>query len=279
MIQIGKCTSLEVIKEVDFGVYLDGGPYGELLLPKKFVPENTEPGDEIEVFVYSDSEDRLITTTDKPIAQTDEFAVMEVKEVTEFGAFLDWGIQAKDLLVPFRNQREPMVVGKKYLIYVYLDEVTDRIVGMNKLNKILKLKDEYFELKQEVDIIVAGPTDLGYRVIINEEYWGLLYKNEVFQKLEIGERRKAYIKNIREDRRIDVILQKPGINAEGIDEVSQKILDAIKSNDGFLPLTDKSPPEKVYELLGMSKKNFKRAVGSLYKNRLVVLEGKGIRMV
>ena len=268
--------SLEVVKELDFGVYLDGGPYGELLLPRKFVPDGTIPGDEIEVFIYSDSKDRLITTTDKPKAQVDEFAVMEVKEISEYGAFLDWGIEAKDLLIPFRNQRDRMEVGKKYLVYVYLDEVTDRIVGTNKLNKILKTKDEYFEPNQEVDIIVVGPTDLGFKVIVNEEYWGLLYKNEVFQKLEIGDRRKAFIKNIREDRRIDVILQKPGV-AE-MDRGAEQILEAIKANNGLLPLTDKSPPEKVYELLQMSKKNFKRAVGNLYKQRKVVLEKDGVRL-
>ncbi|MFT5168854.1 MAG: putative RNA-binding protein (virulence factor B family) [Saprospiraceae bacterium] len=277
MIQIGKFSKLEILKELDFGIYLDGGPYGELLLPRKFVPEGAQIGDEIEVFIYSDSEDRLIATTDRPKAITDGFAAMEVMEVSEYGAFLDWGIQAKDLLVPFRNQRDRMEVGKKYLVYVYLDEATDRIVGTNKLNKILKDRNEELEADEEVDIIVVTSSDLGYRVIINEEYWGLLYKNEVFQKLEPGDCHKAYVKALREDGRLDVILKKSGIIE--VDLVNEQILAAIKANDGLLPLTDKSPPEKVYELLQMSKKNFKRAVGNLYKQRLIVLEKDGIRLL
>jgi uncharacterized protein len=277
LIQIGKFSKLEVIKELDFGVYLDGGPYGELLLPRKFVPEGVMPGDEIEVFIYADSEDRLIATTDKPKAIVDGFAAMEVVEVSEYGAFLDWGIEAKDLLVPFRNQRKRMEVGQKYLVYVYLDEATDRIVGTNKLNKILKDRNEDLEENDEVDIIVVAPSDLGYRVIINETYWGVLYKNEVFQKLEPGDCHKAYVKTLRPDGRLDVILQKPGVIE--VDLVNEQILNAIKTNNGFLPLTDKSPPEKVYELLQMSKKNFKRAVGNLYKQRLIVLEKDGIRLI
>jgi predicted RNA-binding protein (virulence factor B family) len=277
LIQIGKFSKLEILKELDFGIYLDGGPYGELLLPRKFVPEGAQIGDEIEVFIYSDSEDRLIATTDRPKAITDGFAAMEVMEVSEYGAFLDWGIQAKDLLVPFRNQRDRMEVGKKYLVYVYLDEATDRIVGTNKLNKILKDRNEELEADEEVDIIVVTSSDLGYRVIINEEYWGLLYKNEVFQKLEPGDCHKAYVKALREDGRLDVILKKSGIIE--VDLVNEQILAAIKANDGLLPLTDKSPPEKVYELLQMSKKNFKRAVGNLYKQRLIVLEKDGIRLL
>ncbi len=276
MLHIGKRNTLEVVKELDFGIYLDGGPYGEILLPLKFVPDGIEPEDEIEVFIYADSEDRLIATTDDPLAQVGEFAVMEVKEVGEYGAFLEWGIQAKDLLVPFRNQRKLMEVGDKYLVYVYLDDVTDRIVGSNKLNKFLKDKNENFEAKQEVEIIIVGPSDLGFRVIINKEFWGALYKNEVFEDLKVGDKRKAFIKKVREDGRIDVSLQQQGVGE--IDRAAQQVLEAIKSNEGFLPLTDKSPPEAIYDRLKMSKKNFKRAVGSLYKNRIILLEKEGLRL-
>lgn len=276
MIQIGKYNTLEVIKELDFGIYLDGGPYGELLLPIKYVPEGIQPGDDLEVFLYSDSEDRLITTTATPKAVVGSFGMMKVKEVGEFGAFLDWGIEGKDLLVPFREQRMLMEAGNEYLVYVYLDEITDRIVGSNKLNKFLKSKSEDFEYKQEVEIIVAGPTDLGYRVIVNKEYWGALYRNEVFEDLEIGAVRKAFIKKIREDGRIDVSLQQQG--AGEIDRSAEQVLQAIKDSGGFLPLTDKSPPEAIYDRLKMSKKNFKRAVGSLYKQRIILLEKEGLRL-
>lgn len=276
MIQIGKYNSLEVVKHVDFGIYLDGGPFGELLLPLKYVPEGIEPGDEIEVFIYSDSEDRLIATRDRPMAQVEEFGVMEVKEVTEYGAFLEWGIQGKDLLVPFREQRVPMEVGKQYVVYVYLDEVTDRIVASTKLNKFLEDRSSDLEYKQEVDIIVVGPSDLGYRVIVNQAFWGVLYKNEVFEKLKIGEQRKAFIKKIREDHRIDVSLQQSGVGE--IDRAAKQVLEAIKANDGFLPLTDKSPPETIYDRLKMSKKNFKRAVGNLYKQKIILLQKDGIKL-
>lgn len=277
LIQIGKLNTLEIVKKVDFGLYLDGGPYGELLLPKKYVPEGKVSGDDIEVFVYSDSEDRLITTTQKPLAYANEFGVMEVKEVGEYGVFLEWGIDGKDLLVPFREQRKPMEVGKKYVVYVYLDEVTDRIVASTKLNKFLKERSDTLEANQEVEIIIVAPSDLGYRVIVNQEYWGMLYKNEVFGKLEIGAYRKAFIKKIRPDHRIDVSLQKQGIKE--IDRATQQLLEALEANEGFLPLTDKSPPEFIYEQLRMSKKNFKKAVGNLYKKRIIRLEKEGIRML
>ncbi len=276
MIQIGKYNTLEVVKFLDFGAYLDGGPFGELLLPIKYVPEGVEPGDDIEVFIYSDSEDRLIATTDKPIAIVGEYGVMEVKEVSEYGAFLEWGIEGKDLMVPFRQQRKLMEAGQKYLVYVYLDEVTERIVATNKLNKLLEDKTDTLTFKQEVDIIVVTPSELGFRVIVNEEFWGTLYENEVFEKLKIGDRRKGFIKKLREDQRLDVSLQQPGVGE--IDRSGNQILEAIKANDGFLPLTDKSAPELIYETLKMSKKNFKRAIGSLYKKRLVLLEKEGIRI-
>lgn len=276
MIQIGKYNTLEVIKHVDFGVYLDGGPFGELLLPLKYVPDGIEPGDEVEVFVYSDSEDRLITTTKDPIAIVGEFGVMEAKEVNEYGAFLEWGVEGKDLMVPFRQQRKQMEPGKKYLVYVYLDEVTERIVGTNKLNKLLEDKSTEFEFKEEVDIIVVTPSDLGYRVIVNKKYWGTLYQNEVFEQLNIGDRRKGFVKKLREDHRLDISLQQPGVGE--IDRSSGQVLEAIKSHDGFLPLTDKSPPEAIYDLLKMSKKSFKRAIGNLYKQRLVTLEKNGVRL-
>lgn len=277
MINIGKHTTLDVVKEVDFGVYLDGGPFGEILLPAKYVPEGTVPGDELRVFIYSDSEDRIIATTDEPKATAGKFAMMEVRQVNEYGAFLDWGIEGKDLMVPFREQRERMEEGKSYLVYVYLDERTDRIVASSKLNKFLELKGGDYEPNQEVQIIVADATDLGYRVIIDGQFWGMLYKNEIFKSIQPGDQIKAYIKNVREDGRIDVSLQLQGVQV-AIDHGSAQVLSAIKNNNGFLPLTDKSAPDLIYQKLGMSKKAFKRAVGSLYKQRLISLEKGGLRL-
>ncbi len=276
MINIGKYTRLDVVKEVDFGLYLDGGPFGELLLPAKYVPEGTVPGDEIEVFIYADSEDRLIATTQTPKAIVGSFAYMEVRQVNEYGAFLDWGIDGKDLMVPFREQRERMEVGKSYLVRVYLDERTDRIVASSKLNKFVESKGGDYSPNQEVQIIVGDATDLGYRVIVDDLYWGVLYKNEIFQALKPGASLKAYIKNIREDGRIDLSLQVQGV--QSIDHSSEKVLSAIKENDGFLALTDKSSPDLIYQKMGMSKKAFKRAIGSLYKQRLIKLEKDGLRL-
>jgi predicted RNA-binding protein (virulence factor B family) len=276
LIHIGQYATLDVVKEVDFGVYLDGGPFGEILLPAKYVPAGTAPGDELKVFIYSDSEDRLIATRDEPKATVGNFASMEVRQVNEYGAFLDWGISGKDLMVPFREQRERMEVGKHYLVYVYLDEKTDRIVASSKLNKFLEEKGGDYEPNQEVAIIVGDATDLGYRVIIDKQYWGILYKNEIFQEINPGDQLKAFIKNIREDGRIDVSLQVQGV--QSIDHGSEQVLAAIKGNNGFLPLTDKSAPDLIYQHLGMSKKAFKRAVGSLYKQRLIKLEKEGLRL-
>lgn len=276
MIKIGDYSTLEIIKKVDFGMYLDGGPLGEILLPSRYIPENAKVGDEIEVFLYNDSEDRLIATTEKPKAKVGEFALLEVKAVGEYGAFLDWGLM-KDLFVPFKEQAVQMQVGKKYLVRVYLDEKTDRIVASSRWHRFLEEKTDTLRENEQVEIKIANKTDLGYKVIINNSFWGVLYENEIFQPLSTGETKKAYIKKIRDDKRIDVILSKPGV--EEVEQTKRDVLAKLEAGGGFIPLTDKSTPEAIYQEMKMSKKNFKRAVGNLYKQRLITLEKDGIRLV
>ncbi|KOH43929.1 CvfB family protein [Sunxiuqinia dokdonensis] len=276
MAAIGLINELEVVKEVDFGIYLDGGPHGEILMPKRYVPEGCKPGDTLEVFIYLDSEDRLLATNEKPKAMVGDFALLTVVSVTPVGAFLDWGLP-KDLLVPFREQQQRMEAGKSYLVYVYLDDESQRIVATSKLDKCVDNIPVDYEVGEEVDLIIAGQTDLGFKAIIDNSHWGMIYKNEVFQPLATGQRLKGFIKNIREDEKIDLSLEKEGY--EKIDDISQSILNKLAANSGFLSLTDKSSPELIKSNLHISKKNFKKAIGSLYKQRLISIEENGIRML
>lgn len=207
MIQIGKYNTLTVVKVVDFGVYLDGEERGEILLPNEYVPDNCSPDDEVKVFIYFDSEDRIIATTEIPNIVVGEFAYMKVVATSGVGAFLDWGLR-KDLLVPFREQRDPMADGVSYLVYAYVDAATDRIVASTKIEKYLDKIPAAYAVNQEVDLLIARKSDLGYSVIINQAHWGVIYQNEIFQILKIGQRLKGYIKEIRPDGKIDAILQK-----------------------------------------------------------------------
>lgn len=275
MAEIGKINTLRVIKEVDFGLYLDGGEHGEILIPKRYVPENTKPEDMLEVFIYLDSEDRIIATTDKPLIAVGEFACLKVVAVTQMGAFLDWGLP-KDLFVPFREQKQRMEEGKSYVVTLYLDYDSKRLVGSAKIDKFLDNLPPDYPIGEEVDLLISGETDLGFNAIINNRHIGVLYKNEIFQPLKKGDRIKGYIKKIREDEKIDLILQKPGY--EKVDSISMKILETLKNHNGFIPVTDKSDPDTIYNLFGVSKKTYKKAVGSLFKFRLIVIEENGIRL-
>lgn len=275
MAEIGKLNQLEVVKEVDFGIYLDGGNLGEILMPKRFVPEGTMPGDFIEAFIYLDSEDRLLATTEKPLAMVDDFALLEVVSVAPVGAFLNWGLP-KDLFVPFREQRKPMEVGEKYLVYVYLDEDSKRIAASSKIEQFLDNIPLDYDENEEVDLIIVNETDLGYNAIIDNSHLGVLFKNEVFQTLHPGDRMTGYIKKIRSDGKIDLRLDKIGY--EKIGGFADEILRKLQQNNGFLPLTDKSSPEEIYQTFGISKKNFKAAIGALYKRRIITLEENGIRI-
>ena len=276
MVEIGKYNTLKIVKDLDFGVYLDGGDDLEILLPARYVPRNVKPGDEVEVFIYHDNEGRIIATTAKPLAIVGEFQWMECKSVNDMGAFLEWGLM-KDLLVPFREQKMPMREGKWYLVYVHLDHVTKRIVASARVDKFLDTVPPVYEFNQEVDLLVADETEIGYKVIINNLHWGLVYHNEIYRRLERGEHLKGYIKEVREDEKIDVSLTRLGY--EKVEGIAGIILDALKVQNGFLPVHDKSPAEEIYSLFGCSKKSFKQAIGALYKKKLISIEPTGIRLI
>lgn len=274
--KLGKYNQLEVVKEVDFGVYLNGDEDGEILLPKRYVPEGTKPGDILNVFIYLDMEERLVATTLQPYVQVGEFACLQVAWVNQFGAFLDWGLM-KDLFVPFREQKMKMQKGKRYVVHVHLDEESYRIVASAKVEHYLSTEKPEYQPGQEVNVMVWQRTDLGYKVIVENQFSGMLFHNEVFQPLEAGMHLSAFVKQVRPDGKIDLELQKAG--ARKVDDFSEVLLQYIKDNDGFTPLNDKTDAEVIYQTFGVSKKTFKKAVGDLYKKRLVVLEEGGIRLV
>ncbi len=275
MVEIGKINRLKIKKQVDFGVYLDGDGQ-EILLPKRYVPEGAQPGDELSVFLYHDNEGRLIATTDKPYAQVGEFQYMEVKSVNQVGAFLEWGIM-KDLLVPYKEQNGRMREGGWYLVYVRLDEKSGRIMASARINKFLNNVPPEYDQNESVDLIVADETDIGYKVIINNRHWGMVYRNEVFQRLEKGEHLRGYVKEVRDDDKIDVSLTPLGY--QKVEGISAIILDSLKAQGGFLAVHDKSNPDLIYSLFRCSKKSFKQAIGSLYKQQLITIERDGIRLV
>ncbi|NQV16414.1 GntR family transcriptional regulator [bacterium] len=276
MSQIGRMNTLHVLREVEFGVYLDGEELGDILLPRREVPEGVKVDDQLKVFIYFDSKDIIIASTKEPKTQVDEFAYLKVVDTNQTGAFLDWGLP-KDLLVPFREQSHPMIKNREYVVYTYLDRVSNRIAASTKLDKFLLQDTPRWSVGEEVDLLIASRTDLGYKAIIENEQWGLLFKDEVFRPLEQGLRLKGFIKQIRPDGKIDLSLQKPG--HLHLDSASQKVLDMLQAQGGFLPLTDKTEPDIIYKEFGLSKKVFKRTIGGLYKKRIIQLEPEGIRLI
>jgi hypothetical protein len=276
MVEIGKINTLEVVRETDNGLYLDGRELGEILMPKKFITEEVRNLGWADVFVYTDSEDRLVATTEKPFAMVGEFAFLKVVATSNFGAFLDWGLP-KDLLVPFREQKAKMVEGGIYLVYLFLDLLTNRIAASAKLDKYLDNTPPEYEPGDEVQLLIAEETDLGFKAIVNNEHWGMLYKNQVYQPLSPGQKITGYVNKVRDDEKIDLLLEKPGY--EKVDAISQKILDELKQNRGFMAVSDNTSPEMINALFGISKKNFKKAIGSLYKKRMITFDSDGIRLV
>ena len=274
-IELGKYNQLEVVKEVDFGVYLDGGEEGEILLPTRYVPEDCKIGDILNVFLYLDMDERLIATTLTPYVQVGQFACLEVSWVNEYGAFLNWGLM-KDLFVPFREQKMKMQVGRKYVIHAHLDEESYRIVASAKVERYLSKDKPEYAAGDEVNILIWQKTDLGFKAIIDNKYSGLLYENEIFTSLETGMEMKAFVKQVREDGKVDLILQKPGF--EKIDDFAKTLLDYIREQGGRISLNDKSPAEDIYDTFGVSKKTFKKGVGDLYKKRLISLHEDGITL-
>lgn len=280
MIQVGQYNTLKVVKEVDFGIYLDGGEAGEILLPAKYIPQDIAIGDEIEVFIYHDSEDRLIATTEEPFIMTGEFAFLEAKAVNRVGAFLDWGITAKDLLVPFAEQRAPMREGGVYLVYAYIDEATGRIVASAKVDKYLDNCPPQYTPNQAVEILIVQETELGFKVIVENRHWGMIYHNEIFTQIEPGDYLTGYIKKVRNDEKIDIALQPSGYKSAVTDTgLTELIMDKLKQSNGTLPYGDKTDADTISATFGCSKKTFKKALGALYKARRIEITDEGIKLV
>lgn len=276
MVEIGKINRLKVIREQEYGFLLDGDKHGEILLLRSDSPVRYNIDDEVEVFIYFDSEDRIIASTRKPKIMVGEFALLKVVSVTTIGAFLDWGL-TKDLFVPFNEQKQKMEEGKEYLVHAYYDNKSNRIAASSKIDKYLSSESKNYTNEQMVSLIIGSETDLGYKAIINGLHWGVLYRNEIFRKIKYGQQLKGYIKKVRDDGKIDLTLDKPG--PQKIDSVSQAILDKLKENDGYLPITDKSSPEVISKMFGISKKTYKKAIGALYKRKHITLEKDGIRLI
>ncbi|MCG9696960.1 S1-like domain-containing RNA-binding protein [Shewanella sp. Isolate11] len=276
MIEIGKSCTLEIVKQVDFGVYLNAHELGQVLLPRKVAPKEFEIGDNIEVFLYLDSEDMVIATTKQPKVQVGQFAYLKAVATGPYGAFLDWGLD-KDLFLPFGEQHREIEVGRSYLVYVYQNSADERIVASSKVDKFLDKTPPPYRNGQEVSLIIAGTTDLGYKAIIDHAHWGVIYKNEVFKPLRFGQRTNGFIKRVRSDDKIDLILQRGA--KEELDKHANTIMIKLKQSDGFLPLTDKTDAEVIYAELAMSKKAFKKSIGGLYKMQKITIDTDGIRLI
>ncbi|MFC2974329.1 S1 RNA-binding domain-containing protein [Azotobacter bryophylli] len=277
MALIGRFNSLQVVKHTDFGLYLDGGADGEILLPRRYVPkdEPSEVGDWLNVFLYLDSDDRPIATTLKPKAQVGQFASLKVVQINRIGLFLDWGLP-KDLLLPHSEEKRPLQVGDYCVVYLYLDERTRRITATARLDRYLDRTPARYQAGQAVDLLVVEPTPLGFKAIIDGQHWGLIHKNEAFKFLRGGMREQGYIKEMRADGRISLSLQPVGQEAR--DTLSEQILARLREQDGVLAVSDKSPPEQISRLFGVSKGNFKKAIGGLYKQGLIEIHDDRIQL-
>jgi uncharacterized protein len=275
MIDPGKYNTLRIDREVDFGVYLVEGEQS-ILLPKKYVPEGSKVGDMVEVFVYYDSEDRMIATTLRPKAAVGDIAVLEAKDITSIGAFLDWGLE-KDLLVPFREQRKKMVLGEKYVVRVCYDKVSDRIFASSRFSPILSNSTKDLEPGQAVDLIVYDETDIGFPVLIDRRHYGMLYKNELFKPVELGTHLKGFIAKLRDDGNIDVALQRTGTG--GIKDAREQILSALRENDGKMLFNSKTSSEVIKQHFNLSRKQFKQALGNLYRERIIEFTDDGTKLL
>ncbi|MBC2680135.1 CvfB family protein [Pseudomonas baltica] len=278
MALVGRYNALQVVKHTDFGLYLDGGADGEILLPNRYIPKDTPSEDEdwLNVFVYLDSEDKLLATTEKPKVQVGEFASLKVVEINSIGVFLDWGLP-KDLLLPFSEEKRQMKAGEYCVVHVYLDKRTRRITATARLDRYLDKLPPAYQVGQEVDLLVAEETDMGFKAIINNAHWGLIHKNEVFKFLRSGKQEKGYIKELRSDGKIALSLQP--IGAQLTSSLNAQILDKLRANQGTLAVSDKSDPQVISDLFGVSKGNFKKAIGALYKDGQIVIHADRIELV
>lgn len=275
MVEFGKINTLKVIKVIKSGITLDGGTLGEIFLPEKEAPAQCRVNDNVEVFIYIDSKARMIATTRKPYAVAGQFALLKVVSSNSYGAFLDWGLK-QDLRVPVRKQSKQMKQGQSYVVFVHNDK-NSHITASSKLDKFLGKQPVNFIEGQPVDLVISEMTPMGYKAIINNTHVGVLYKNEVFQILKQGQEVKGFIKKIREDGKIDLSLQKSG--AKAAEELSNKILSTLKEHGNSLGVSDKSSPEAIYRLFGVSKKRYKNAIGALYKKRMITVEEHSIRLI
>ena len=281
-VKVGRMNVLEVVKRLPFGAYLSPGSNKkgfdreEILLPKRYEPEDCKVGDLLKVFIYFDSEDRIIATNETPLAQVDECAYLKVVDVNKVGAFLDMGLM-KDLFVPFAEQETRMQLGESYVVYVYLDEYSGRMMASSKLDKFLLETSHYHKEGQEVDLLIYAETDLGYKAVMGTNYLGLLYTNEIFQPLKLGDRVKGYIKGVRSDKKIDLTLQLPSEKTRS--DLANQIIEYIKEQGGSALITDKSPPEIIYQQFKVSKKTYKKALGALYKRKMILIEKDKISLL
>ncbi|WP_416426495.1 S1-like domain-containing RNA-binding protein [Pseudomonas sp. App30] len=277
MALVGRYNSLQVVKHTDFGLYLDGGADGEILLPNRYIPKDIPSEDEdwLNVFVYLDSEDKLLATTEKPKVQVGEFASLKVVEINSIGVFLDWGLP-KDLLLPYSEEKRELKQGDYCVVHVYLDKRTKRITATARLDRYLDKLPANYSVGQEVDLLVAEETDMGFKAIINNKHWGLIHKNEVFKFLRSGKQEKGFIKELRSDGKIALSLQPVGEQLTS--SLHSQILGKLRDNNGVLPVSDKSDPAVISGLFGVSKGNFKKAIGALYKEGKLVIHADRIEL-
>jgi predicted RNA-binding protein (virulence factor B family) len=276
MVEIGTFNQLQVVKQVDFGVYLDGGELDTILLPRRYVPEGCEIGDLLDVFLYFDSDDLLIATTEKPKVQVGDCEMLTVVDINHAGAFMDWGLP-KDLLVPYNEQQKPMEVGYSYVVYVFHDQNSDRIAASTKLNHHLDEETVWLKPRQQVNLLIAGRTDLGYKAVIDNKYLGLIFRADAFRPLKIGEQLPGFVKNIRADGKIDLVISQSTL--QGDHDLGEQIIRHLQEMGGESQVSDKSDPEEIYRLFKVSKKKYKQALGTLYKSKRILIEPGKVKLI
>lgn len=276
MLQLGQFQQLSILRDTDPGLYLGNEAGDEVLLPQKYKPEIFQIGDSLNVFVYLDHEERPVATNLEPYVKLHEFGYLCCSDVNEFGAFMDWGLE-KQLFVPFKEQARPMKIGSWYIVYLYLDEQTNRLTGSSKTNKFLSNEEVNLDMFATVDIMVTHLTEKGANVIVNGKHKGLIYNEDIFEDIRSGDRMKAFVKKVRPDNKIDIVLQTPGYKS--IEPNANYILDELKAAGGFMPLHDKSDPDAIKNELGLSKKSFKKAIGSLYRDKQIIIKEDGIELI
>ena len=276
MVEIGTFNKLQVVKQVDFGVYVDGGDLDTILLPKRYVPAGCEIGDWIDVFLYFDSDDMLIATTESPRVQVGDCEMLKVVDVNHAGAFMDWGLP-KDLLVPYNEQQKPMEVGYSYVVHVFHDHNSDRIAASTKLSHHLDEESVWLKPRQAVSLLIAGRTELGYKAVIDNKYLGLIFRADAYRPLKIGERLPGFVKTIRADGKIDLLISQASL--QGDHDLGEQIIRQLQEVGGESDLSDKSDPEAIYRTFKVSKKKYKQALGSLYKSHRILIEPGKIKLI